>query len=293
MVIPKGGGIGILTAFVFSAFFLLIPKSFWIPAAFLSVISFWGDRHDISPKIRLFIQFACSLVFLLYLYDSREVSFGSYFLVLPLSIFMVGTTNFYNFMDGINGIAGITAVVGFGLLAYFAQVSGAEPVYVTICVTTMCSCLGFLPFNVPKAKVFMGDVGSILLGFIFSGIVVAFSHSMEDFVILSALIFPFYADELTTMAVRIKSGEKLNLPHRKHLYQLLANEFKIAHWKVSLCYGVFQLLIGIQVLGLRNGELLPVILTLGFYFIVFSLFTCWVRLKASRGDDGSGLQPFS
>jgi Fuc2NAc and GlcNAc transferase len=81
------------------------------------------------------------------------------------------------------------------------------------------SCIGFLPFNVPKAKVFMGDVGSILLGFIFSGMAVYLFNDVLDFICLSSFLFPFYADELTTMIVRLKDGENLTNAHRRHLYQ--------------------------------------------------------------------------
>ena len=75
----------------------------------------------------------------------------------------------------------------------------------------------------------MGDVGSILLGFVFAAMVVVLSKSFLDFVCLWSFIFPFYADELSTMAVRIKDGENLLRPHRRHLNQLLANEKGIAY----------------------------------------------------------------
>ncbi|MBW1792430.1 MAG: UDP-N-acetylmuramyl pentapeptide phosphotransferase, partial [Deltaproteobacteria bacterium] len=97
-----------------------------------------------------------------------------------------------------------------------------------ICI--LLACLGFLPFNMPTAKVFMGDVGSILLGFVFAGMVVYLSKNFMDFICLVAFLFPFYVDELTTMFVRVRDGEKLSKPHRRHLYQLLANEYQIPHW---------------------------------------------------------------
>ena len=76
----------------------------------------------------------------------------------------------------------------------------------------------------------MGAVGSILLGFVFAGMVIWLSRSLFDFIVLAAFLFPFYADELTTMIVRLKDGDRLTRPHRKHLYQLLANEMGIPHW---------------------------------------------------------------
>ena len=93
----------------------------------------------------------------------------------------------------------------------------------------------------------MGDVGSILLGFVFAGMVVFLSGNLLDFICMAGFLFPFYADELNTMIVRLRDGENLTKPHRRHLYQLLANEYGIAHWKVSLGYGLFQLIVGISI----------------------------------------------
>ncbi len=242
---PKGGGIGILAAFVLSSFVLRIPLGFWLSASILAIVSFYGDRFPISPKIRFPIQFIAALFLLaptLFSDFSLTLSLGSQVIwLLFLAVFIVGTANYYNFMDGINGIAGITGVVGFGLLGWFAAVEGADPGIIALCVCLGLACLGFLPFNMPKARVFMGDVGSILLGFVFAGMVVWLSKSVLDFLCLANFLFPFYADELTTLVVRLKDGDKLTKPHRKHLYQLLANERGIAHWKVSVGYGVLQL----------------------------------------------------
>ena len=126
-------------------------------------------------------------------------------------------------------------------------------------------------------KVFMGDVGSILLGFSFAAIVVILSKSILDFVCLAGFLFPFYADELTTMAARIKDGENLFKPHRRHLYQLLANEKGIAHWKISIGYGLAQFIIGITILLLRPFGISMVLFLLAAYFIAFIIVSSAVR----------------
>ena len=171
----------------------------------------------------------------------KQNGFAAYALMPLLVIFVVGTANFYNFMDGINGISGITGIIGFGMIAFYALNSGNDSHLSTLAICMSISCVGFLPFNVPKAKVFMGDVGSILLGFVFSGMVVYLSNNVLDFICLSSFLFLFYADEFTTMIVRLKDGENLTKAHRRHLYQLLANEGKIPHWKISVAYGLLQL----------------------------------------------------
>jgi len=288
---PKGGGVGILITFIFISLLFSIPKYFWISSGFLAIISFWGDRQELSPNFRLSAQFIAALILLIPFITSIPVPHNyasntpnitkeiSFFLCFVLSVFIVGTANFYNFMDGINGIAGITGVVGFGLLAFYAYYSGTNPDFATLTVCMSFACLGFLPFNIPKAKVFMGDVGSILLGFVFAGTVVYLSRSLLDFFCAASFLFPFYADEITTLVVRIKDGDRLTRPHRRHLYQLLANEYGIEHWRVSLGYGLSQLIIGVSILLIKDIGILAVIFALLFYFCCFIGMSCAIRKK--------------
>jgi Fuc2NAc and GlcNAc transferase len=276
-VIPKGGGIGILAAFLLVSGWEGLPALWWIPAGALSVFSLVGDRVEVAPKLRLISQFVAAWVFL----ASQEFLFSDplkgVILVLGLSIFLVATANFYNFMDGINGIAGITGLVGFGFLGGVAYVSGYESAAVTVPVCLAFACLGFLPFNMPRARVFMGDVGSIFLGFVFACFVVLLSQDVLDFICLASFLFPFYADEFDTIIIRIRKGENLLKAHRKHVYQLLANEKGIAHWKVSIGYGVFQAIVGLSVLGLKPLGLTAVIPLLGFWFAGFFIFSALIR----------------
>jgi len=299
MPVPKGGGIGILAAFVLGSVWLGISASFWLSATLLALLSFFGDRVDISPKLRLLVQFIAALTLLSpVLYSESSSVFCPLFSALSpwicvlccllLSFFIVGTANFYNFMDGINGIAGITGAVGFGLLGFYAWLSGGESSSVALAICMSLACLGFLPFNMPKARVFMGDVASILLGFVFAGMVVWLSKSLLDFVCMAAFIFPFYADELSTMVIRLKahSPREQNLsrmsmltkPHRRHLYQLLANEMKVAHWKVSMGYGILQVAVGagaVMVHGYGMGVLFGYLGVWSAFFLGIS-----VRVRA-------------
>ena len=111
------------------------------------------------------------------------------------------------------------------------------------------------------------------------------SRSFTDFVFLCSFLFPFYADELTTTFVRLGDGENLLRPHRRHIYQLLANEKGIAHWKVSVGYGFLQLFIGLAIMGIRPMGLIAVIVFLGVCFIGFCLLGSFVRrsVENARG----------
>jgi Fuc2NAc and GlcNAc transferase len=178
--------------------------------------------------------------------------------------------NLFNFMDGIDGIAGISGLVGFGLLGLFAIGRVPTEPMAVVAFSLAAACAGFLPCNLPRARVFMGDVGSVLLGYAFGNAVVRLSGGPADFVCSCAFLFMFYADELTTMAVRIKAGEHLFVAHRRHYYQLLANERGISHWKVSAGYGLAQLCVGSCAWGLlRFGSCW----LSSFLLAAFALFT--------------------
>jgi UDP-N-acetylmuramyl pentapeptide phosphotransferase/UDP-N-acetylglucosamine-1-phosphate transferase len=282
---PKGGAVGILLAFFGVAIYLGIPPSFWLPAVFLAGLSFIGDRIDISPSWRLFFQFAASLIVLLGYWMAPSSPVLNGLLIIPLALFIVATANYYNFMDGINGIAGITGLIGFGLLAVFAHVKDADTNLKLLAICLSLSCLGFLPLNMPQARVFMGDIGSILLGFVFSVMVIYLSRSTLDFICLASFLFPFYADEITTELVRLKDGEKLWTPHRRHLYQIMANEYGIAHWKISTGYGMAQLIIGVSAIYMLQSGVYPLTLTILLYFTIFSLVSGAVRKRLIRHSE--------
>jgi UDP-N-acetylmuramyl pentapeptide phosphotransferase/UDP-N-acetylglucosamine-1-phosphate transferase len=276
---PKGGGIGILAAFLICSIAFSIPKSFWIPAVLLSFFSLWGDYSEIRPQIRLLFQFVAGTILLIGILIVNESGIVANILIPLLLIFVVGTSNYYNFMDGINGIATITGTIGFGLLGWFAAAGGSDPRIIVLCVCISLACLGFLPFNIHKARVFMGDIGSVLLGFVFAGLVVWVSRSFLDFVCAASFLFPFYVDELTTLFVRIKDGDKLIRPHRRHLYQLLTNEYGIQHWRVSLGYGSVQLIVGVSILLLKGAGTMEVLSMLVLYFCAFSILSYFLRKK--------------
>ena len=287
MPTPKGGGIGILGAFCVSGLALGVPWALVAAGAGLSLFSLCVDKADVSPKLRLFIH---GLVTLLFLWGvccgARVCGCGAAGLLLGAAalVFVAGTFNIYNFMDGINGIAGVTAVAGFGMLAFYSHTYALDMKLAGLCAAMAAASAGFLPFNMPKARVFMGDVGSILLGFVFAAVVVMLTRSALDFVCLAGFMFPFYADEVTTMYARIQDGENLLKAHRRHYYQLLANEMGVAHWKISCGYGLAQVAIGAGVLALRPWGVGAVAVFLAVCFVA-SCFMSW-RLRRAVAEAG-------
>jgi len=281
---PRGGGVGLLLAFfVVSVIFTNAPVSLWLPASCLALVSFFDDRLDLRPRTRLLFQFGAAAIVVLSAVFT-ELSSLSLLLIPFWLLFIVGTANFYNFMDGINGIAGVTGVVGFGLVAAFSRVTGADNTMFSLSLAMSAACAGFLPFNLPKARVFMGDVGSILLGFVFAGITFTLSNDLGSFFCFLAFMFPFYADALTTLYVRWRDGEKLSQAHRRHLYQVLANEYTIPHWLVSCGYGLVQLVVGTTMLWTWSIGLWIQVVALVLCSVLFFGFNCWVRSSVSNAD---------
>jgi Fuc2NAc and GlcNAc transferase len=276
---PRGGGVGILIGVCLTGIITGAPLLIWLPAAGLSVVSFFDDKLDLTPRLRLLIQFlVASLVLLAAGWQLDWMHRIPLFLFF--AFFIVGTANFYNFMDGINGIAGINGMVTFGLVALFAQQSHLPAWQVLFPTGIAAACLGFLPLNVPNARVFMGDVGSVLLGFAYASMVCLLTQDLAGFVCLISFLFMFYADTLTTLFFRFRDGERLSEAHRRHLYQVICNELGAAHWKVSCSYGLAQAIIGgSMLLAHRHGILLQMV-CLGGYSILFLAVMLSVRASA-------------
>jgi len=237
---PKGGGVGMVLAFAAVAVARDVPMHLWLPLCALAALSFANDLRGIAPDRRLAAQVLAAAVTLGGAWWFGSIAWSG-ILLLPAVLFVVGTTNCFNFMDGINGIAGICGVTALsGLIAYGVMIDAQLLLPVAAVIGGV---IGFLPFNMPRARLFMGDAGSIFLGFLFAVTICISSRSWTEFFVLASFLYPFYADEAVTMAERIWRGESLMQPHRRHLYQFLANELGVAHWKVSAGYGLVQLVV--------------------------------------------------
>ncbi len=144
----------------------------------------------------------------------------------------------------------------------------------------IAACLGFLCLNFPCARIFMGDVGSASLGFLFSILMIGMAQSILDFLVMAGFLTPFYFDELFSMWIRLRQKQSLLVPHRKHVYQLMANEFGMEHWKISLSYGLLQAAMGEAVIFLSSFGIMSVLAFYGCTGICFICFANWIHRKA-------------
>ncbi|MBV8536302.1 MAG: undecaprenyl/decaprenyl-phosphate alpha-N-acetylglucosaminyl 1-phosphate transferase [Alphaproteobacteria bacterium] len=243
IAVPRSGGLGIVIASVLGVTVLATlghPALFRDPT-FLGVIGggliaaaagLADDMRARSFRFKLAAQVAAAaaamasglVVDRLYVPGIGPVDLGLAGPVLTF-VWMIGLTNAYNFMDGIDGLAGGTAVIAGAFLAFAAVAVGAANEGTIACTIAMAS-LGFLVFNLPPARIFMGDVGSQFLGFVFAslGVLVARTDASGTLALLTPLLlFHFIFDTLVTAGRRWWRGEKVTQGHRSHLYQRLAH----------------------------------------------------------------------
>ncbi|NDP22477.1 MAG: glycosyltransferase family 4 protein [Paludibacter sp.] len=235
----RGGGIifyiGILFYFIFNGF--QYPW-FFLGLTLISVISFADDIHPRSNKLRLIVHFiAMGLMF----YEWNLFSFPWYFSIIAL-IICTGILNAYNFMDGINGITGgyslvVTAALWY-INSYQIQFIDNELIYALLSAIIVFNFFNFRT----KAKCFAGDVGAISIAFIVIFLLGKLIIETADYSYIVLLVV-YGVDTVLTIIHRLILKENIFEAHRKHAYQLMANELKIPHVFVSLFYTFSQLAI--------------------------------------------------
>lgn len=235
----RGGGV----VFYFGALVYFLTSGFeypWfmLPLTFVAIISFIDDIRSTSQKLRLVFHFsAMALMF----YQWGLFSLSWWWIIIAL-IICTGIINAYNFMDGINGITGGYSLVVLLSLAYINE-EVTPFVEQDLIYTVIMSVLVFCFFNFrKKARCFAGDVGSVSIAFILLFLLGKLIIQTGDFSWI-ILLSVYGVDSVLTIFHRLMLHENIGLPHRKHLYQLMANELRIPHVAVSVIYMVLQFLI--------------------------------------------------
>ena len=242
-IVLRGGGIIFLIgAWVWSAFFGFQYPWFLVAVTLAAGVSFIDDIHSLPDSVRLLVQFvAMGLMF----YQLDMIHANLWWAVLLALIVCVGATNIYNFMDGINGItAGYSLAV---LIPLLLRNCSGEFVESSLIVVTILSVLVFSYFNFRpknKAKCFAGDVGSVGIAFILLFMIGCLIMKTGDITWLIFLLV-YGVDGCCTIVHRIMLHEHLGEAHRKHAYQLMANELGMSHVTVSLIYMALQLVISL------------------------------------------------
>lgn len=238
-IVLRGGGIIFLIgAWLFWILFGYEYSWFILSLTLVGFVSFVDDIRSLPDSVRLIVQFsAMGLMF----YQFGILNISDWWIVLVALIVSVGIINAYNFMDGINGITGGYSIAVLVPLIYLnSKIGFIEMSYLYV---TGLSLIVFCLFNFrKKAKCFAGDVGSISIAFILLFALGKLILKTQD---LSYIVFLaiYGADAILTICHRIKLHENLGEAHRKHAYQLMANELKMPHVEVSIIYMTLQLIV--------------------------------------------------
>lgn len=242
-IVLRGGGIiFLISVWVWSAFFGFQYPWFLVGLTLVAGVSFVDDIHSLPDFVRLVAQFtATAMAF----YQLGILHWSMWWIILLALIVYVGATNVINFMDGINGI---TAGYSLAVLIPLALVNmNGAFIKQSLIISTILALLVFCTFNFRpkgKAKCFAGDVGSIGIAFIMLFLLGNVIIKTGDITWLIFLLV-YGVDGCLTIVHRIMLHENLGEAHRKHAYQIMANELKIGHVKVTSLYMIMQLLISL------------------------------------------------
>lgn len=217
MPVPRSGGIAIVAGVVAAALWLRCDCGLMVvPAMALALASYLDDRHALPAAVRLIVHLIAAGVFLWLI-----LGFSTVVVSVFLLFAIAWITNLYNFMDGSDGLAGGMAVIGFGAYGTAAWLAGNSDIQL-LAWAVAAAAAGFLAFNFPPAKIFMGDVGSIPLGFLAGAFgVMGWQAGVWPLWFPIIVFAPFVVDASATLARRALRGEVIWKAHREHYYQRL------------------------------------------------------------------------
>ena len=254
---PRGAGVSFFIAISIASLFLILQEGRFLFLPYLLVpmgmatLGFLDDFLNLSARLKFAIQFFIALAFSTTLFFFEPtlsfLNIGLSFFYIP---FIMWLTNLFNFMDGVDGIAGTQGLVSAGAFAFFLQPS---PEAFSFSLFLGLGCLAFLFFNWHPAKVFMGDVGSCFIG---GGLAALAIYSQEQTMttVVTAAFFvgPFIVDATYTLLIRGFTGQKVMSAHRLHLYQKLVNEKAYKASTISCLYLIMSLFVFIPLAWLTQ-----------------------------------------
>ena len=215
--VPRTGGLAVVAGVAVACALAQPGVAVTLGAALaLAAVSFADDLLGLPTLARLAAHLAAASVVLAF-----ELGYAEPVLFTILLLTIAWYTNLYNFMDGSDGLAGGMAVIGFGAYAIAAHLSGAGP-FAALCASVAAAAAGFLVFNFPPARLFMGDAGSVPLGFLAGALgVVGWSRGYWPIWFPLLVFAPFVCDATLTLLRRALRRERVWQAHRDHYYQRL------------------------------------------------------------------------
>lgn len=303
--VPRTGGLGILAGVVVATIVLYLtggglPRlpGLAVAALLVGLVSFADDRASLPVGLRLVVQLAAaSMVVTLDGVALAAIQLPGIVWPLPwvvgvaLSIlFLTWMVNLYNFMDGMDGFAGGMAVAGFGTFGLLGLAAG-DGGFAAVSGMVAASALGFLMFNFPPARVFMGDVGASVLGLLAGGMALYADATGLFPLWMGVLVFsPFIVDATVTLVARWRRGEVVWEAHRSHFYQRLVG-LGWSHRRTVLWEYLLMVLVASCTLLVHNAAVSAQWLAVVGITLVYALLARSVRhleRMTTAGGDASG-----
>jgi UDP-N-acetylmuramyl pentapeptide phosphotransferase/UDP-N-acetylglucosamine-1-phosphate transferase len=251
-IVPRAGGIAIALVLIIASIWLFSDSghSNFSPVIVLSLISygilgFWDDLRPMPARMKLFLHLlVAAIVFLAAVFLSGAATFTAFIIAMAYLLFV----NIWNFMDGSNGMVGMQSIcmtTGFLVFASFTPATNLYALAFAAC------CLGFIPFNFPVARVFLGDVGSHVLGAAIVGLgLLAYSEGQWTGLEMLSISSALWIDATLTFIRRAWRGFKVTDAHRSHLYQYAIRSGR-SHAAVC-CYSLIWTVCMIFIIGMSR-----------------------------------------
>lgn len=275
---PTGGGLGLIFSVVITTVclqpFVSMAEFWWhymLPGVLvLTFIGWRDDRLSVSSWLRLLVQLAVSVWLLGFSWSGFSFTNVAFFTGSVMAV--VWMMNLYNFMDGSNGMSGFQGVFAGLVMAVMFQ-TGQQYSMALIALAVASACAGFLPLNFPDARVFMGDVASVPLGFIFAALAVYGVYTGSLGLAVSMLIMSvFIVDATLTLFARVFRGERWYTAHAQHVYQrLIAHGW--THRRVLMTYQAINVSLVLPAIALAETYPQYAMVTAGITMLLLGV--CW------------------
>ena len=275
--VPRTGGIAVLAGI--SVSFAFLPSDYWLALVLgllVGAVSLIDDLRGMPTGVRLAAHLAAAAVLV-----ALTLGPGNLLGIVLLALAVAWVTNLYNFMDGSDGLAGGMALIGFGAYALAALLAG-NPSLAMLCAAISAAAAAFLTHNFPPARIFLGDVGSIPLGFFAGGLgVLGWQEGLWPLWFPVLVFGPFVGDATITLVRRLLRGERVWQAHREHYYQRLVR-MGFGHRGTALFeYAVMVACAAAALFGRTQSPVIQAVAFLGAA-IGLAAIALWVDLRWLR-----------
>ena len=281
--VPRTGGIAVAAGSAVALAFGAEPL--WLPvalAALLAAVSLADDLHRLPTRVRLAVHLAAAGVLVWYVLSPMHPA-----ALVVLALAVAWTANLYNFMDGSDGLAGGMAVIGFGAYAIAAHAAGASALAI-LASATAAAAAAFLTANFHPARIFLGDVGSIPLGFLAGALgLVGWRDDAWPLWFPMLVFAPFMCDATLTLLKRVLRGEKASHAHREHYYQRLV-QMGFGHRRTAYIEYAAMLGCALTALAARGQRPAVAIGAVAAAAAAMTAVAVWVDLRWTRHRQAPG-----